>query len=107
MMKEGTCHDEVIRTLFDRIMKDIDAPYLKAWSFQARYIREIDIACDDKAGRRHAFGQGQGNGPVPAAEFQTAEALTNSQPFNASELKRIKQSRHESQTLFFTCQTVR
>ena len=107
MMKKGARHDEVIGTLFDRIVKDIDVPYLKAWSFEARDIREIDIACYDEAGRRHAFGQCERNGSVPAAEFQTAAPFTNSQPFHASELERIEQSRHESQTLFFTCQTVR
>ena len=107
MMKKGTRHDEIIGALFDWILKDIDASYFKAWSFEARDTREIDIACNDKPCRRHVFGQGHGDGSVSAAEFQTAVPLTNSQPINASEFKGIEQRRHESQTLFFPCQTVR
>ena len=65
--------------------------YLKAWSFEARDIREIDIACYHQAGRRHAFRQSERNGSVPAAEFQTAAPGTNSQPFHASELKKDRE----------------
>jgi hypothetical protein len=90
MVKQGASDDQVVATLFDCILKDIDAPDFKTRPLQVRDISEIDVARDHVTSGRHALSQSLRDRSVATAEFQTAPAWTHAKPRKASPLDWIQ-----------------
>ena len=91
MVKQRTGDDEIVGTLFDYILKDVDFPDLKTRQLRIYDTTEIDVARDYVTSGRHAFSQSLRHRSVATAEFQAAPAWTHSKSANVSELDGIQQ----------------
>ena len=91
MVKQRTGDDEIVGTLFDYILKDVDFPDLKTRQLRIYDTTEIDVARDYVTSGRHALSQSPGDRSVATTDFQAAPAWTHSQPVNVSALDGIQQ----------------
>ena len=90
MVQQCAGDDEVVATLFDDILKDIDTADFKTRHLQLRDISQIDVARHHLASGRHPLSQGSRDRPVATAKLQAAPAWTHAKPRKASQFEWIQ-----------------
>ena len=83
MVKQSASHDQVVVTLFDCILKDIDATDFKTRHLQPCHISDIDVARHHVAARRNAPSQSLRDRSVTTTKFQATPAWTHAEPRQA------------------------
>jgi hypothetical protein len=106
-MEHGPACHQVVDALFKRIFEDIEPADFEIWHAEIGDVQQVKIARNGMPVRGYASGQPLRHRSIATSNFEAAPPGLKTELLNVAAVQRVKQFRHQCQSLLLARQVVR